>query len=124
MDSPKDNSTIYVKLGENKTVECVAYYQGTIHIQLLRVVRNHSANGTDESQRIIVWQKPTKYITEKVDDANILIKIKAIFHFNNVSKADLGLYGCMAGNSVGPSTVSFILRERPRRMPMPTSRSS
>lgn len=121
MDSPKDNSTIYVTLGANTTVECVAYYQGTIHIQLLRVVKNHSENGTDQ---IKVLKKPTSYVTERVDDANVLLKIKAVFHFNNVSKGDLGLYGCMAGNSVGPSTVSFILRERPRRVILPTSRTS
>ena len=107
--SPKDNSTFYVRLGENSTVECVAFW--SIHLQLLHVVKKHSTDGEDE---IKVLQKPTNYFTEKVDYSNVILKTKAVFYFNNVSKDELGPYVCMAGNSFGFSSVSFSIQGHPR----------
>ena len=119
MDSPKDNTTIFVRLGENRTVECWAISQGNIHFQLLRIVQNRSANGSDE---IEVLKKPTKFVTDSAEHSNVVNRNKALFHFNNITKKDLGSYTCMAGNSVGFSTVSFILREVPKPIIRPTDR--
>ena len=119
LDSPKDNSTIYVKLGQNKTVECLAYAQGNIHFQLLRITKNHSANGTDV---IEVMQKPTDFSADYASDADVVRRNRVAFHFNNITKKDLGLYTCMAGNSVGFAAVSFNLRQDPAQLMKPTNK--
>ena len=99
-----------MKLGQNKTVECLAYSQGNIHFQLLRIAKNHSANGTDVTE---VIQKPTDFSVDYSSDANVTPRKRAAFHFNNVSRKDLGLYMCMVGNPVGFAEVSFYLRQDP-----------
>ena len=119
LDSPKDNSTFYVKLGQNKTVECLAYAQGNIHFQLLRIIKNNSANGTD---RLEVLQKPTDFFTDFTHDADVVRRNRAVFHFNNITKKDIGLYTCMAGNSVGFAAVSFNLRQDPMQLMKPTDK--
>jgi len=108
--SPKGNSTIYVKLGQNKTVECVAYAQRNMHFQLLRIIKNDSANGTD---RLEVFQKPTQFSADFAFHADKGRRNRAVVQFNNITKKDLGLYTCMAGNSFGFSSVSFYLRQDP-----------
>ena len=116
MEGPKDNTTIFVKLGQNKTIKCVAYAQGNIHFQLLRVTTNHSANGTKILQ---VVKKPTDFLLTFEGHEEFVGRNTAIFHFENITKKDLGYYTCMAGNSVGYSTASFTLTEdkKPRNQP-------
>eukprot|EP00795_Rhopilema_esculentum_P012395 gene12395-3053_t len=111
MLKPVDNSTIYASVGQNVTVECVAYAQGNLHFQLLRVTAK-SSNG---SKVIQVLKKPTEYKSDPLSDTKSVRRIEAVFHFNNISRDDFFVYTCMAGNSVGYATSSFRLAEIPHR---------
>ena len=108
VDIPKDNSTIYVKLGQNKTVECLAYAQGNVQFQLARITKNHSAHALE------VIEKPTDFSADYASDADVVRRNRVAFHFNNITKKDLGSYLCAAGNSFGFGTVPFYLRQDPK----------
>ena len=108
MEEPKDNTTIFVKLGQNKTIKCVAYARGNVHFQLLRVTTSHSANGTKILQ---VVKKPTDFFVTYEGHDEFVGKNIAIFHFENITKKDLGYYTCMAGNSMGYATTSFKIQK-------------
>ncbi|XP_065071591.1 fibroblast growth factor receptor 4-like isoform X2 [Rhopilema esculentum] len=110
MLKPKDKSTIYASVGHNVSVECVAYAQGNLHFQLLRVTG--SGNGSKEMQ---VLKKPTEYKSDPLSDTKSFRRMEAVFHFNNISRDDFFVYTCMAGNSVGYATSSFRLAEIPHR---------
>lgn len=107
--SPKDKSVIYVNLGENVTVKCMAYSQGNLHFQLLRIT-NQSMNGT----KIKVLHKPTTFQRDAIDDPDeAMRKNIAVFYFSNITEEDLGLFACMVGNPIGYSTSQFSLKIRP-----------
>ena len=107
MDSPEDNSTIYASAGENISVECIAYAQGEVRFQLLRVTQ-----GPNASNVVKVPKKPSISKSDPLSDSESLRRIRAVFSFDNLSEEDFQLYTCMAANSVGFSTTSFRLVKR------------
>ena len=91
------------------TVECVAYADGNMHFQLLKVKKNRNADGSTSPLEVV--KKHTEFIFEE-KSASTGKWYRAIFHFSNITKKDFDVYTCMAGNSVGFSATSFRIKEK------------
>lgn len=108
---PTDNAVFWAHIGQNMTIECVAFAAGNIHFQLLKVKENRSANGSNSPLEVL--KKPTEFISEG-KSTHTAQTYRAIFHFINITKKDFFIYTCMAGNSVGFSATSFRIKEKRR----------
>ena len=111
MLQPADKAVFWAEIGQNLTVECVAFGAGNIHFQLLKVKGNRTSKGSDSPLEVV--KKHTEFFSEE-KSRSAAQRYRAIFHFSNITKKDFDMYTCMAGNSVGFSATSFRIKEKRR----------
>ena len=63
MLQPADKAVFWAEIGQNMTVECVAFAAGNIHFQLLKVKENRTSKGSDSSLEVV--KKHTEFFSEE-----------------------------------------------------------
>ncbi len=112
MISPKNNATIFAKIGHNLTIECAALSDGSIHFQLIVLRPNATSNGSIELS-VLKKQTKSRTVYDESNTGSSLRKFITTYHFYNITESDMRSYTCMAGNGVGFSTTSFTLKQFP-----------